>query len=133
MKRKYWLAVRLLALLAALIWVRHEPTERQLCNGYRMIRMNGAEVVIADPANRVITGGTATRWAAQCPYVTGYTRKEGFPPDTAPVEGYFLIDTSNRSEMVGMAETNWIEQMSAIHWEKPTMRETHVSLPPRSN
>jgi len=55
-----------------------------------MIRMSGVEVVIADPSMHVITGGTVTRWATKCPSITGYTRKEGFPPETDPVEGYFL-------------------------------------------
>ena len=133
MKRKYWLAIVLTASLAALIWMRHEPTERVLCNGYRMVRMNGAEVVIADPDNRVITSGTVTRWAAQCPYITGYTRKEGFLPEANPIEGYFLIDTANRSQEVGMDEADWIHQMSILHWQKPWMRETHVVRLPHSN
>jgi len=96
--------------------------------------MNGAEAVIADPNNNVVTGGTVTHYATSCPLITGYTSKQGFPPETDPVEGYFLIDTDSGISTLGMTEAEWAERLQAAHWQRPSMHATHpTKLPATAN
>ena len=91
--------------------------------------MNGAEAVIADPSSNVVTSGTVTRFAARCPFITGYTSKEGFPPDTNPREGFFLINTDTGSHQIGMTEPEWRSELLSIRWQTPKMYETHPTHP----
>jgi hypothetical protein len=92
--------------------------------------MNGAEVVIADAHNRIVTSGTVTRYAVSCPLITGYTSKEGFPPETDPVEGYFVIDTESGTSILGMTETEWSRKLGVTGWQHPSMHDIHSTRLP---
>jgi hypothetical protein len=121
-------SVALLALAGCVAWGFYLRGTRHFCNGYTLQWMNGAEAVIADESNLVVTRGTVARYATNCPFITGYTSKEGFPPETYPVEGYFLIDTQAGSSRLGMTEAEWKQELASIRWRSPSMHETHPSL-----
>jgi hypothetical protein len=129
MKAKHWVLASVI-LLSCVLWAWYLRGTRQLCGGYRLLWMNGAEAIIADSNNNVVTSGTVTRYATSCPLITGYTSKQGFPPETDPVAGYFLIDTDSGISTVGMTESEWVEHRRAIHWPHPSMHATHpIKLP----
>ncbi len=125
-KAKRWGVLVLVAFAFWFAWGWYMRGTRHFCNGYRLQWMNGSEAVILDSANNVVTSGTVTRYATNCPFITGYTRKQGFPPETNPVEGYFVIDTDNKSQTLGMSEADWKEKLAAIHWQMPHMHQTHA-------
>jgi hypothetical protein len=74
MNAKRW-GVLILLVLGGLfvraLYIR--PEQAKLCNGYRLTWMNGAEAVVADADSNVVTRGTVTRYATNCPFITGYT------------------------------------------------------------
>lgn len=108
-------------LLGAFLGLRHYHTA--LCNGYRLVTMNGYEVVVAKPDNEVITSGTVISFAVKPPYVTGYTSSEHMSPDTEPVDGYFLIDTRNGSVADGLSRAEWERRLTQLHWANPKLRK----------
>jgi hypothetical protein len=130
---KRWGILGLCALAVLFLWALYVHETHQLCNGYKLIWMNGAEAVIADPDNNVVTSGTVTRFAANCPFITGYTGKQGFPPDTNPREGFFLINTDTGSHQIGMTESEWRKELLTIRWQTPHMYETHPTHPKLAN
>jgi hypothetical protein len=109
-----------LAVLTGYIALHHYHTG--LCNGYRLVRMNGYEVVIAKPNNEVLTSGTVTMFAVRPPYITGYTSSEHMAPETEPVDGYFIIDTTKGTINDGLTGSVWREQLSKLDWEHPALR-----------
>lgn len=119
----------LVCFLGLFLWAWHMRGTRQLCNGYRLVWMSGVEAVIVDSANNVVSSGTVTRYATNCPLITGYTSKQGFPPETNPVEGWFLIDTDTGFHQLGMTEPEWQHQLLRMRWQTPHMRETHPTHP----
>jgi hypothetical protein len=127
-----WGVLILLVIVGLFLRALYIRGTAQLCNGYRLMWMNGTEAVIADVNGNVVTRGTVTQYATNCPFITGYTSKAGFPPDTDPVEGYFLINTESGFRRVGMTEAEWSQQLLTIHWQTPHLRETHPThLPAR--
>jgi hypothetical protein len=112
-----------LAVLVALIgFVSLQNYHTNLCNGYRFVRMNGYEVVIANQKNDVLTRGTVAMFAVKSPLVTGYTSSKHMSPDTDPVDGYFLLDTVSGTVDEGMTERAWRQKLSELLWEHPAMR-----------
>jgi hypothetical protein len=107
-------------LLAGFFSLRQYHT--MLCNGYQILRMNGYEVVIANPKNDLMSRGSVTSFAVKCPYITGYTSSEHMSADTDPVDGYFLIDTATGTVTDGLSETAWRQRLSELHWENIKMR-----------
>lgn len=91
--------------------------------------MNGAEAVIADPHDNIVTNGTVMRFATNCPLITGYTSKQGFSPETNAVEGYFLVDTESGISTLGMTDAEWSDRLTAAHWQRPSMHATHTLIP----
>ena len=125
MSAKQWGFLVLGVLVMLSLWSLYLRGTRQLCNGYRLVWMNGAEAVIADPDNNVVTSGTVTRYSTKCPFITGSTSKQGFPPDTDPAEGFFLINTDTGFQQLGLTEAEWRKELLGMHWGTPSMHETH--------
>jgi hypothetical protein len=113
-----------LAVLTAVIafaGVRYYHTA--LCNGYNLVRMNGYEVVVANPRSDIVTRGTVTMFDVKSPYVTGYTSTEHMAPDTDPVDGYFVLDTTSGNISDGLSENAWRKRLSELRWEHPAIRK----------
>ena len=114
-------AVLLVVLAISFVGLRYYHTS--LCNGYRLVRMNAYEAVIAKPSNEILTSGTVTLFAVRAPYITGYTSSEHMPPETEPVDGYFIIDTVRGTIVGGLTENVWRDQLSKLGWEHPALRK----------
>jgi hypothetical protein len=112
--------VVLVIAVAAFAAARYHHTA--LCNGYKLLRMNGYEVVVANPKNDIVTRGTVTIFDVKSPYITGYTSSEHMAPDTDPVDGYFMLDTASGNVSDGLTETAWRQKLTEFHWEHPVMR-----------
>jgi hypothetical protein len=104
----------------------------RLPNGFRLVRLNGAERVIVLPDNRVLIDPDVRKYAVVNEVVVGFAEipepLPQFPKEPPPARqkaGYFIVDTKSAKVWDGTSKEAWLAQLRVLGIE----REPHLKRP----
>ena len=84
---------------------------RSLPNGWSLVRVNGAEILIVgpDPDRQVIISSNVDRFGTEGDLVFGHVSVPDLPPDSTrdSIPGYFLVNTRTGAVLRGLDEEAW--------------------------
>jgi hypothetical protein len=88
---------------------------------YRLIRTNGAEVVICRANLRkhtkpIVVDGNVQRLAVKAPFVTGYITILYGDEHPSNKEGYFILDLKTGEQKASLTEQEWRSELKRVGW-----------------
>lgn len=97
--------------VSLLLWLGCGDWSRSLPNGWSLVRVNGAEVLIAgpEPDRLVIISSNVDRYGTEGDLVFGHVSVPDLPPESTQdsVPGYFLVNTRTGAVLRGLDEEAW--------------------------